>query len=286
MKKYLLSLLLIVFIIPSIAFASWWNPFSWNWKALFNSSPQNQTQNSNVATDTQNVTPVTIAPVVKAPQTQNFTKKMPTTAPASTSVSPAVVPKNVSVNYLPAYLRFLNSQKDYFTKQRSILDPLIADAQSKSDSYDEQASYFSGVMGQGLAGQIYQSISNQSKATSQVYVALISSLKTVQSFDDDAINIINTEESNNAGLFLSLDEYNTKYNSSETSLSYRYNLIVSDISKEGDAYFAQDKKMRDNEAQLLGQLQSLATAPNPVYLQPPTPRITICNFSGNTFICN
>ena len=29
MKKYLLVLLLIVFIIPSIAFASWWNPFSW-----------------------------------------------------------------------------------------------------------------------------------------------------------------------------------------------------------------------------------------------------------------
>lgn len=29
MKKYLLSLLLVVFIIPSIAFASWWNPFSW-----------------------------------------------------------------------------------------------------------------------------------------------------------------------------------------------------------------------------------------------------------------
>jgi hypothetical protein len=29
MRKYLLVLFLIVFIIPSIAFASWWNPFSW-----------------------------------------------------------------------------------------------------------------------------------------------------------------------------------------------------------------------------------------------------------------
>ena len=29
MKKYLLILLLAIFIIPSIAFASWWNPFSW-----------------------------------------------------------------------------------------------------------------------------------------------------------------------------------------------------------------------------------------------------------------
>lgn len=29
MKKYLLVLLLIVFIVPSVALASWWNPFSW-----------------------------------------------------------------------------------------------------------------------------------------------------------------------------------------------------------------------------------------------------------------
>ena len=29
MKKYILVLLLVVFIIPSVVFASWWNPFSW-----------------------------------------------------------------------------------------------------------------------------------------------------------------------------------------------------------------------------------------------------------------
>src|SRR3989344_2833898 len=29
MKRYSLCLLLIVFIAPSVAFASWWNPFSW-----------------------------------------------------------------------------------------------------------------------------------------------------------------------------------------------------------------------------------------------------------------
>jgi len=37
MKKYLLILLLIVFIIPSIALASWWNPFTWSW---FKKNPQ------------------------------------------------------------------------------------------------------------------------------------------------------------------------------------------------------------------------------------------------------
>jgi len=39
MKKYLLVLLLIVFIIPSVALASWWNPFSW-----FNSWNFNKTE--------------------------------------------------------------------------------------------------------------------------------------------------------------------------------------------------------------------------------------------------
>lgn len=29
MRKYLLFLLLVIFVIPSVAFASWWNPFSW-----------------------------------------------------------------------------------------------------------------------------------------------------------------------------------------------------------------------------------------------------------------
>ena len=29
MKKYLISLFLLAFIIPSITLASWWNPFSW-----------------------------------------------------------------------------------------------------------------------------------------------------------------------------------------------------------------------------------------------------------------
>lgn len=35
MKKHLVTLLVISLITPSIAFASWWNPFSWDWRALF-----------------------------------------------------------------------------------------------------------------------------------------------------------------------------------------------------------------------------------------------------------
>ena len=36
MKKYILVLLLITTMVPSVAFASWWNPFSWNLKNVFN----------------------------------------------------------------------------------------------------------------------------------------------------------------------------------------------------------------------------------------------------------
>jgi len=36
MKKYILILLLITTMVPSVVFASWWNPFSWNLKNVFN----------------------------------------------------------------------------------------------------------------------------------------------------------------------------------------------------------------------------------------------------------
>ncbi|GEM_PF-3634253 len=239
-----------------------------------------------VSTSTQQIEVVATSSQKSEIGVDSSVKTPPQPISNTISVPPPVVPKETLVNYLPAYLGFLNSQKDFFTKQRSILDPLISDAQSKSNSYDIQASYFSGLTGQGLAEQIYQSFSKLSNDTSQLYIGSIASLKARQSLDDDVINTINTEENNDSGLFLSSDEYTTKYNSSKTYLSNQYNLIMGEISEAGNAYFAQDKGARDNEAQLLGQLQSLTTAPSPVYLQPPTPKITICNFSGNAFICN
>ena len=58
MKKYLLVLLLVIFIIPSIAFASWWNPFSWSWFGLFHNT--NTTIQTPVVTSTS-TTPKTNA---------------------------------------------------------------------------------------------------------------------------------------------------------------------------------------------------------------------------------
>ena len=40
MKKYFFVLFLIIFIIPQIALASWWNPFSWKIWRIFDQTPQ------------------------------------------------------------------------------------------------------------------------------------------------------------------------------------------------------------------------------------------------------
>jgi len=45
MKKYLITLFLLAFVIPSIAFASWWNPFSWK---VFNRQTVIKTENTSV----------------------------------------------------------------------------------------------------------------------------------------------------------------------------------------------------------------------------------------------
>lgn len=66
MKKYLLVLLLIVFVAPSVAFASWWNPFSWNWKALFTSPVKEEVQIEKQAPEIKPVDkPTTIIPPTK-----------------------------------------------------------------------------------------------------------------------------------------------------------------------------------------------------------------------------
>ena len=53
MKKYLLSFFVIAFIVPSIAFASWWNPFSWHWFIH-----KNQITTESTVTKTE--TPITV----------------------------------------------------------------------------------------------------------------------------------------------------------------------------------------------------------------------------------
>lgn len=66
MKKYILISLLVIFVIPSIALASWWNPFTWK---IFNSGKKevvvHQTQVIN--TDQVSNTKEKIIPIPKTP---------------------------------------------------------------------------------------------------------------------------------------------------------------------------------------------------------------------------
>src|ERR1035437_6156516 len=68
MKKYFLALFLLTFIVPSIAFASWWNPFTW-----FQKQPQTEQTTPVVSNpviiptnaNTPTITPKTVASSVK-----------------------------------------------------------------------------------------------------------------------------------------------------------------------------------------------------------------------------
>lgn len=70
MKKYITILFLLMFIAPSIALASWWNPFSWfsNWNFVKKeTAPQVRVEIQKIPSDSKNQqpTPITTTPVVK-----------------------------------------------------------------------------------------------------------------------------------------------------------------------------------------------------------------------------
>jgi hypothetical protein len=82
MKKYLLVLFLVASIVPSIAFASWYNPFSWNWGALFSSPVQTKIQNPNsTTTNNQAVDSISSTPQVETPKTKTSVKLPSNTVP-------------------------------------------------------------------------------------------------------------------------------------------------------------------------------------------------------------
>ena len=116
MKKYIVSMFILTLVIPSIAFASWWNPFSWNWKALFNSPVKNETQV---------ISPV-ISPVVNT-ETTNNTK----------TISPTIkdTPKSIPAVDNSATLKSeVQAKIDAGLKAKAELDALVAKQKA-----DEQA---------------------------------------------------------------------------------------------------------------------------------------------------
>ena len=95
MKKYFLALFLLTFIVPSIAFASWWNPFSWSMFHKKEVTPQVQVETQKTPEEKINdlqkqlddlkkqqqvSTPTTTAPVVK----KEVKKTTPVVIPVAT----------------------------------------------------------------------------------------------------------------------------------------------------------------------------------------------------------
>ena len=70
-----LTILTISLILPSIAMASWWNPFSWHWKALFNGSEQTNTIQTGTTTATTTITIAVVATTTKKSQPKDIVDK-------------------------------------------------------------------------------------------------------------------------------------------------------------------------------------------------------------------
>lgn len=85
MKKNLLILLLIIFIIPSTVLASWWNPFSWNIWNIFKASPKEKVEV---------VIPVSIIPTIGKNQELNE-KKYPQKDIKENVVLPTLVQEKI-----------------------------------------------------------------------------------------------------------------------------------------------------------------------------------------------
>jgi len=117
MKKYFIALVLFA-VTPSIAFASWWNPLSWNWTDFFNTSTptivQSTTtltiqartiiQNSSTTTNVSVVSTPTTTPIVpkkiikkvSVPVQSNVTPDVVTTAVVSAPVPQTVVQPTIA----------------------------------------------------------------------------------------------------------------------------------------------------------------------------------------------
>jgi S1-C subfamily serine protease len=103
MKKYLLVLLLVIFIIPSIASASWWNPFSWfrkNTKPV--EQPTVQVQQNNPPTKD---TPKLIKNKVSEKKTASSISNTATNPAESNLISKTEVQSLTSIKFDNAVIR-------------------------------------------------------------------------------------------------------------------------------------------------------------------------------------
>ena len=105
MKKYIAVLFLIAFIVPSVAFASWWNPFTWNIFSIFNrqkTSQETQVKPQNLPV-VQNIPPVQPKTINPTPTIKPPVKETPVTKPVV--VTPVVTPKVITYDNFTTCLK-------------------------------------------------------------------------------------------------------------------------------------------------------------------------------------
>lgn len=149
MKKYIIALFLMIFIVPSIALASWWNPFSWK---IF--------QKKQIVPEVQVETQKTPEEKINELQKQLDELKNQKTTPVSTTAAP-VIKKEVDKKIIPvvdnlAALKAENQAKvdaeaKIRAEQYAIKQQAQKDAENKQRQAQEQANQKALALQQELA---------------------------------------------------------------------------------------------------------------------------------------
>lgn len=244
MKKYykLFILLLVVsFIVPQIAFASWWNPFSWNiWNKIFYKTDTQTQVLENRVKELENKLNEKSAP------TSNTTKADKTTegATANSTQQQPKQPTQKSVQPVPQPTQQSVQQPDNQTTQykKSLLDRAIkvySIAKARSDYANEMASLIDNRI-TSLNSQIAK---NQ---------AVINSLNTQEL--KEAFSILNQAYSSDISM---CQTYKSGFATNKKGFDFAIQNSISDANKisnmtniSADQYSEFDKNIKADETAL------------------------------------
>lgn len=140
MKKYLSVLSLAIFIIPSVAFASWWNPISWfrNWSFFSNSDEKTQILEKRIVELENKINSnATTTPATSTPQINTSTTSSITTTPTVKKVlKKTVSPEADNSALIQAQV---HAQVEATLKAKTEQDALIAKQKADTQIQANQA---------------------------------------------------------------------------------------------------------------------------------------------------
>lgn len=306
MKKYLSVLFLIVFIVPSVAFASWWNPFSWKVFSFLHKKEVPRVQ-----VEVQKTPEEKINDLQK--QLDDLKNQQPVSAPATT---PAV--KEVKKTAPVVTVKPISKNQDQTAQYKKILLDKIAEIYATANKISNYADIIIDTINERIDFSnskisINETIINSitDSYTIGVVTAFNASLRANNKVSEDYINMQNIIKDNGKKMMgganeeatmisqktsISLTEFekfNTSYNTSQKVIneeSLKQEKEVSDykdsVEKTNNVYkqaFALLKiKIDSLQEQIDNSLQ-----PTQYNYIPPAPVITIpriqtCSFSSSS----